>query len=75
MIPCSECEGEGDIYTSRYGGNDPDVWRVGICEACSGEGHQICERRGCTIEASVFNEDGEALCNDCMAEWMADYDS
>ena len=23
---CPHCGGEGVLYTSRYGGNDPDVW-------------------------------------------------
>lgn len=35
---CSACGGEGKIYTSRYGGNDPDVWPIGECEACEGSG-------------------------------------
>jgi hypothetical protein len=37
-IWCQHCGGEGKLYTSRYGGNDPDVWSTGPCEACNGTG-------------------------------------
>lgn len=69
-IPCHRCAGEGAIFKSRYGGNDPDVWRVGDCEACEGDGQQRCDARGCSEKAVVFNDDGEALCEDCLAEWV-----
>lgn len=72
MIPCAKCQGEGSIYQSRYGGNDPDVWRVGACEACGGSGNQACEERGCSEPAVAFNDDGEALCEDCLAEWVTE---
>lgn len=36
MIPCIKCQGEGRIFKSKYGGNDPDVWDAGKCEACGG---------------------------------------
>ena len=68
-IPCRSCAGEGAIFKSRYGGNDPDVWRAGDCEACEGDGQQRCEARGCSEKAVAFNDDGEALCEDCLAEW------
>lgn len=69
ILACSKCEGEGSIYASRYGGNDPDVWRVGPCEDCGGSGNMICEARGCRENAVAFNDDGEALCEDCIFEW------
>ena len=68
-IPCSRCSGEGSLYASRYGGNDPDVWRTGECDACNGSGNQVCEQRGCHEPAIAFNDDGEALCEDCLSEW------
>lgn len=37
---CEACGGEGKNYTSRYGGNDPDVWPIGECEVCAGTGRQ-----------------------------------
>lgn len=36
MVLCEACDGEGQTYTSRYGGNDPDVWPVGRCAICNG---------------------------------------
>lgn len=69
ILACSKCEGEGSIFASRYGGNDPDVWRVGPCEDCGGSGNMVCEARGCHENAIAFNGDGEALCEDCLLEW------
>ena len=66
---CSKCAGEGAIYTSKHGGNDPDVWRIGDCEECEGTGTQKCESRGCSEDATFFNDEGEALCGDCLLEW------
>lgn len=37
-VTCEKCGGEGTLYTSKYGGNDPDVWPVGTCEECEGTG-------------------------------------
>lgn len=75
-LPCTKCQGEGSIYSSRYGGNDPDVYRVGPCEECGGSGVMICEARGCREQAVAFNDDGEALCEDCLAEWAtAEFDT
>lgn len=65
FLPCLKCSGEGRIYTSRYGGNDPDVSDAGECDACDGGGSAKCEARGCDEDAICFNEDGEALCEDC----------
>ena len=38
-------------FRIKYGGNDPDVWDAGKCEACDGSGNQICEARGCSEPA------------------------
>lgn len=35
---CENCGGEGTLYTSKYGGNDPDVWPIGTCEECKKSG-------------------------------------
>ncbi len=69
ILCCSKCSGEGTLYDSRYGGNDPDVYPVGECEACDGSGSQKCESRGCDDYAVGFNDDGEAMCQDCLIEW------
>ena len=70
---CPTCSGEGRIYKSRYGGNDPDVWDAGACPACGGSGDQTCDARGCNEPAIAFNDDGEALCEDCLLEWAESY--
>jgi hypothetical protein len=72
-LHCLKCSGEGRIYKSKYGGNDPDVWDAGKCEACEGSGNEVCHARGCKEPAVAFNDDGEALCEDCMAEWAMNY--
>lgn len=36
FVPCEVCGTEGRIFTSRYGGNDPDVWDAGPCPVCHG---------------------------------------
>ena len=71
-LACSKCQGEGRQFKSRYGGNDPDTWDAGECESCEGSGDQACEARGCKEPAVAFNDDGEALCEDCLAEWMTE---
>jgi RecJ-like exonuclease len=73
FIPCIKCQGEGSLYSSCYGGNDPDVYRTGTCDACDGSGNHTCDARGCEEIAQGFNEDGEALCEDCLMEWMTKY--
>jgi len=40
---CENCGGEGMLYTSRYGGNDPDVWSTGECPVCDGTGYELVE--------------------------------
>lgn len=42
------------------------------CGACNGSGNLTCEARGCTEAAVAFNDEGEALCEDCLFEWMAE---
>jgi hypothetical protein len=68
-LNCMHCGGEGKLYDSRYGGNDPDVWPTGECSACKGSANQPCEKRGCDEDAIGFDEDGRALCADCLMEW------
>jgi hypothetical protein len=69
-LTCPMCSGEGRKYDSRYGGNDPDVYDTGECEACRGSGNATCENRGCKEDAVGFDEDGNALCPDCLMEWQ-----
>lgn len=73
FIPCIKCQGEGRIFKSKYGGNDPDVWDAGKCEACEGSGEHACDNHGCPETAVGFNDDGEALCQDCLMSWTINY--
>lgn len=59
LIPCIKCQGDGD-----------DPWEAAPCEGCDGSGNQHCENRSCTEVAVGFDEDGKALCEDCLFEWM-----
>lgn len=43
------------------------------CDACDGSGSQRCEARSCSEQAIGFDEDGRALCEDCLAEWACNY--
>lgn len=73
ILHCLKCSGEGRIFKSKYGGNDPDVWDAGECPECEGSGSAVCDARGCSEKAAGFNDDGEALCEDCMMEWATNY--
>lgn len=70
-LNCMHCAGEGRIFKSKYGGNDPDVWDAGECPHCRGTANQACEARDCAEDATGFNDDGEAMCADCLLEWAA----
>lgn len=59
LFHCLECDGSG---------GDDD----GPCAVCDGSGNATCEKRGCTEHAVGFNDDGKALCEDCIAEWMSE---
>lgn len=49
-VLCEACGGEGKIYTSRYGGNDPDVWPIGPCPECDGTAYVTVETQSVTLE-------------------------
>lgn len=70
-ITCTECDGEGSLYASKYGGNDPDVWRTGECTKCRGTGDQPCSKPKCNYRASAEFE-GDFLCLDHYNEAVAD---
>lgn len=60
---CLTCGGEGKLYTSRYGGNDPDVWPTGPCEACDGTGWQERPCAKCEyFDIGLMGPDGESDC-------------
>ena len=72
-LTCTKCAGEGHIYKSQFGGNDPDVWPAGKCDACDGGGNEPCANHGCKDDAVAFNDDGEAMCQDCLMSWTMNY--
>ena len=56
-LPCIKCQGEGKTANEQ-------------CEACEGSGNQRCEERSCEEDAVGFDNDGNALCEDCLVEWV-----
>lgn len=60
-LPCRNCQGEALV-------NDEP------CTACDGSGTQKCDSRGCKMKAIGFNDNAEALCEDCLSEWH-DFDA
>src|SRR5262249_7970490 len=70
-LTCSKCSGEGKLCSSRHGGNDPDVFPVGDCDACEGSGNMVCEVIGCHERAVGFDDDGGARCEDCLMDWTS----
>jgi hypothetical protein len=77
MRICDECDGEGRLWKSRYGGNDPDVSYAGRCEKChEGTIEVFCEGIGCREPATemVTFEDGkvEPYCQQCAMQARID---
>lgn len=67
-IPCEKCDATGRMFQSRYGGNDPDVWDAGRCEACEGAGliEPECESCGCHGKKAVCcDAAGVPMCAEC----------
>lgn len=72
ILSCQKCGGDGREWRSKYGGNDPDVWDAGPCEACDGTGEQTCEDCGEHPASHQFSEmrDTFLLCDGCYKEWL-----
>ncbi len=66
-IVCTACGGEGSLYTSRYGGNDPDVWRTGPCDRCEETGYEILRCNHCGDADAVEWVQSDELCAACAA--------
>lgn len=47
---CEACGGEGRIWKSRYGGNDPDVWDAGPCPVCNGTAYVEVDSEAATMD-------------------------
>lgn len=80
MSYCERCGGEGTLYDSRYGGNDPDVWPTGKCPVCEGSGFKPdecadcgqalpllypCHASGCPVPNSFSQPAFRELCQSC----------
>ena len=69
---CPQCDGEGRVYKSRYGGNDPDTWTI-RCDTCAGDGEivRLCEAQRCDRHATelvTFADCTEPYCEHCAPE-------
>ena len=63
-VECPDCE-DGTRWTSRYGGNDPDVWRTGPCDRCDQTGQAILECNHCGNADAIEWFEGDPLCAAC----------
>lgn len=50
LVECEACHGEGKFYSSRYGGNDPDVYPTEECPWCRGDGMMWVEAEPVELE-------------------------
>lgn len=69
--PCPHCCGEGVIWRSKWGGNDPDV----TARPCPGECDDgtiiaMCDGWKCSALATEFR-DGQWWCETCLQEAFA----
>lgn len=73
-LACEWCRWDGRKWGSRYGGNDPDVWDAGPCDACGGSGEHYCDDCGKLPAVSFFTERRKTfrLCLGCHIEWLKD---
>lgn len=72
ILSCAACGGEGRVFKSRYGGNDPDVWDAGQCSICDGSGKQTCEDCGNHPAVASWMNQGKPylICRACHDEWL-----
>jgi DnaJ-class molecular chaperone len=61
ILACIRCQGDGGTISSP-------------CEACEGSGNHTCDRKFCRDKAIGFNDDGEALYEDHLQEWMENFE-
>lgn len=70
-VPCPRCQGETIVWTSRYGGNDPDVWSIPCDNDRCEDGEVIVWCEGCHNEA-VEIVDGLPWCAAHAADMKAE---
>ena len=59
ILPCPDCDGEGNVTYTKL-----------ACSGCHGSGNLTCDVRNCVAGAVGFSEDGTAMCEDCLGEWI-----
>ena len=64
-VTCPDCDGEGNRYTSRYGGNDPNTWFAGPCDCDHGLVALRCVE--CDQAEAIEWFQGDPLCGKCVA--------
>jgi hypothetical protein len=64
-IICPDCAGEGSLYTSKFGGNDPDVWRTGPCHRCDQTGYAVLQCNHCGQADAIEWFEADPLCAAC----------
>ena len=74
---CEHCDGEGKLWTSRWGGNDPDVTYAGRCEECvDGVVEVFCEGWACRDPATEMvtfpGGESEPYCQQCAVQARID---
>jgi hypothetical protein len=69
-IICPACD-DGWRWTSRYGGNDPDVWRAGPCLTCEGDQEITLCCDTCDDDAEEWFQ-GHKFCASCCVEQKTD---
>ena len=76
-LTCDDCDGEGQVYRSRGGGNDPDGWLV-RCAYCDGQGTVTprCDGRFChtVADETIRWPTGEVehYCSGCAGQARTD---
>ena len=74
-LPCRHCDGTGQHWTSRHGGNDPDVYVDGDCQYCWGTGEQSCQycnKGHVAVARWICDGRDEYLCQACHEEWLSE---
>lgn len=69
VCACEHCE-DGIRWTSRFGGNDPDV-SPSHCDDCDGTGERIVMCDACPDTLATEFHDGQWWCDVCWKDAMS----
>ena len=62
-VECEACGGEGRIFKSRYGGNDPDVWDAGLCPTSATAQRALRSHQNRLMRTTCHERSGTAIWN------------